>query len=62
MSEEEYQKYLNDDDVIKLGQRQAQYWGGFRYVTSVQRYDFKSVAELKEKLRFIHPLERLGRV
>lgn len=43
--------------VTTNGLRQAQYWGGFRYVTSVKRYDFKSVAELKEKLRFIHPLE-----
>lgn len=44
--------------VKELGLRQAQYLGGYRYVTSVQRYDFKSVDDLKMKLEYHHPMER----
>ncbi len=46
--------------VKELGLRQAQYLGGYRYVTSVQRYDFKSVDDLKMKLEYHHPMERFG--
>lgn len=44
--------------VKEYGLRQAQYLGGYRYVTSVQRYDFKSVDDLKMKLEYNHPMER----
>jgi len=44
--------------VKELRLRQAQYLGGYRYVTSVQRYDFKSVDDLKMKLEYNHPMER----
>ena len=44
--------------VKELGLRQAQYLGGYRYVTSVQRYDFKSIDDLKLKLEYHHPMER----
>ena len=46
--------------VKELGLRQAQYLGGYRYVTSVQRYDFKSVDDLKMKLEYNHPMERFN--
>ena len=44
--------------VKELGLRQAQYLGGYRYVTSVQRYDFKSIDDLKLKLEYNHPMEK----
>ncbi|WP_157813386.1 hypothetical protein [Flavobacterium sp. 5] len=46
--------------VKELGLRQAQYLGGYRYVTSVQRYDFKSIDDLKLKLECNHPMERFN--
>lgn len=46
--------------VKELGLRQAQYLGGYRYVTSVQRYDFKSIDDLKLKLEYNHPMEKFG--
>lgn len=46
--------------VKELGLRQAQYLGGYRYVTSVQRYDFKSIDDLKMKLEYNHPMERFN--
>ncbi len=46
--------------VNELGLRQAQYLGGYRYVTSVQRYDFKSIDDLKMKLEYNHPMERFN--
>jgi hypothetical protein len=46
--------------VKEHGLRQAQYLGGYRYVTSVMRYDFKSMDGLKKKLEFFHPLEKMG--
>lgn len=46
--------------VKELGLRQAQYLGGYRYVTSVQRYDFKSIDDLKMKLEYNHPMEKFS--
>jgi site-specific recombinase XerD len=46
--------------VKELGLRQAQYLGGYRYVTSVQRYDFKSIDDLKLKLEYNHPMEKFS--
>lgn len=46
--------------VKEYGLRQAQYLGGYRYVTSVQRYDFKSIDNLQQKLLYSHPLERMN--
>lgn len=46
--------------IKDLGLRQAQYLGGYRYVTSVQRYDFKSIDDLKLKLEYIHPMEKFS--
>lgn len=46
--------------VKELGLRQAQYLGGYRYVTSVQRYDFKSIDDLKLKLEYNHPMEKFN--
>jgi site-specific recombinase XerD len=46
--------------IKELGLRQAQYLGGYRYVTSVQRYDFKSIDDLKLKLEYNHPMEKFG--
>lgn len=46
--------------IKELGLRQAQYLGGYRYVTSVQRYDFKSIDDLKMKLEYNHPMERFN--
>jgi site-specific recombinase XerD len=46
--------------VKELGLRQAQYLGGYRYVTSVQRYDFKSIDDLKMKLEYNHPMEKFN--
>jgi len=46
--------------VKEFGLRQAQYLGGYRYVTSVQRYDFKSIDDLKMKLEYNHPMERFN--
>ena len=46
--------------VKELGLRQAQYLGGYRYVTSVQRYDFKSIDDLQKKLEFHHPMEHFS--
>jgi site-specific recombinase XerD len=46
--------------VKELGLRQAQYLGGYRYVTSVQRYDSKSIDDLKLKLEYNHPMERFN--
>lgn len=46
--------------VKELGLRQAQYLGGYRYVTSVQRYDFKSIDDLKMKLEYNHPMEHFS--
>lgn len=45
--------------VKELGLREAQYLGGYRYVTSVQRYDFKSIDDLQKKLEFHHPMEKM---
>jgi len=42
------------------GLRQAQYLGGYKYVTSVQRYDFKSIDDLQKKLEYHHPMEKLA--
>ena len=46
--------------VKELGLREAQYLGGYRYVTSVQRYDFKCIDDLQKKLEFHHPMEKLN--
>jgi site-specific recombinase XerD len=46
--------------IKELGLRQAQYLGGYRYVTSVQRYDFKSIDDLKLKLEYNHPMEKFS--
>lgn len=46
--------------VRELGLREAQYLGGYRYVTSVQRYDFKSVDDLQKLLAFHHPMEKMA--
>ncbi len=48
--------------VKELGLRRAQYLGGYKYVTSVQRYDFKSIDDLQKKLEYHHPMERFGNV
>ncbi|MDA6070853.1 hypothetical protein NJT12_14640 [Flavobacterium sp. AC] len=41
--------------ITELGLRHAQYLGGYRYVTSVQRYDFKSINDLKIETRIQSP-------
>jgi len=46
--------------VAEKGLREAQYLGGYKFVTSVKRYDFKSVENLKKKLNYAHPLERIA--
>jgi site-specific recombinase XerD len=46
--------------VAKEGLREAQYLGDYKYVTSVMRCDFKSIEELKKKLDFYPPLERIA--
>jgi len=46
--------------VKEHGLRQAQYLGGYRYVTSVQRYDFKSLDKLQKLLEFHHPMEKMA--
>ncbi|KGO78600.1 hypothetical protein Q763_17590 [Flavobacterium beibuense F44-8] len=46
--------------VKEHGLRQAQYLGGYRYVTSVQRYDFKSIDGLQRKLTYSHPMEQMN--
>jgi hypothetical protein len=46
--------------VKELGLREAQYLSGYRYVTSVQRYDFKSIDDLQKKLEFHHPMEKMA--
>lgn len=46
--------------IKDLGLRQVQYLGGYRYVTSVQRYDLKSIDDLKMKLEYNHPMEKFG--
>jgi site-specific recombinase XerD len=45
--------------VKEHGLREAQYLGGYRYVTSVQRYDFKSLDKLHKLLEFHHPMEKM---
>lgn len=42
--------------VKEHGLRDAQYLGGYKYVTSVQRYDFKSIDDLKTELEQLHPM------
>tara|TARA_B100002051_G_C16521130_1_gene527785 strand:- start:168 stop:803 length:636 start_codon:yes stop_codon:yes gene_type:complete len=42
--------------VKEHGLRDAQYLGGYKYVTSVQRYDFKSIDDLKSELEVLHPM------
>lgn len=44
--------------VKEHGLRKAQYLGGYRYVTSVQRYDLKSLDDLRRLLDFHHPMEK----
>jgi len=46
--------------VKEHGLREAQYLGGYRYVTSVQRYDFKSLDNLQKLLEFHHPMEKMA--
>ena len=46
--------------IKENGLRQAQYLGGYRYVTSVQRYDFKSIDDLQRKLTYNHPMEKMN--
>ena len=46
--------------VKEFGLREAQYLGGYRYVTSVQRYDFKNLDELHKLLEFHHPMEKMA--
>ena len=46
--------------VKEHGLRQAQYLGGYRYVTSVQRYDSKNIDDLQKKLEYHHPMEKMA--
>ncbi len=46
--------------VKELGQRQAQYLGGYKYVSSLERYDTNALEDLENKLDYHHPMERLG--
>jgi len=46
--------------VKEHGLREAQYLGGYKYVTSVQRYDFKSLDKLQKLLEFHHPMEKMA--
>ena len=43
----------------ELGQRQAQYLGGYKYVSSLERYDTNALEDLENKLDYHHPMERL---
>lgn len=44
----------------EFGLRQTQYLSGFKYVTSVERYVTNNNDSLREKIKLIHPLDRLG--
>ena len=44
----------------KYGVRQAQYLSGLRYPTSLSRYKKTDIDNLKNKLKLVHPMERLG--
>lgn len=46
--------------VKELGQREAQYLGGYKYVSSLERYDTNTLDELENKLEFHHPMEQMG--
>jgi len=46
--------------VKEHGLREAQYLGGYKYVTSVQRYDFKNLDSLQKLLDFHHPMEKMA--
>lgn len=44
----------------EFGLRETQYRCGFRYASSVERYATKNNDALREKLKHIHPFERIG--
>lgn len=46
--------------VKEFGLRETQYLSGMKYPTSVERYVTKNTDSLKNKLTFVHPMDRLG--